>query len=347
MKTNRKAFTLVELLVTITIIGIMAALSYGAFSMARESAKESATKATIAKLNTIIMQRYESYLTRRSGSLLPPSIEALPINDPTRVAFMANWAQPRNAAQKRLDAIRDLMRMEMPDARSDVANGPIAFTWGTVPEPALHRLYAANPPTGDHDGAQCLYLIVAKGSPEAMEQFHQNELGMVDGKPCFVDGWGQPIMFLRWAPGYSSCRDPDFVRATSIHYTGPSAIQLGVAEPYPRYNSDGTPMMTQARTRDGTLIFNPDGTPLMVQVFAEADHDPFDSRNVDGFAFHLIPLIYSGRGRKKADGEPQYGIDLQAGYVFAGNPYANMQLGQLMAGQGGEGNITNHSIEMR
>ena len=50
---------------TISIIGIMAGMVFGVLHSARQSAAEAATKATIAKLNTIIMKRYESYLTRR------------------------------------------------------------------------------------------------------------------------------------------------------------------------------------------------------------------------------------------------------------------------------------------
>ncbi len=47
------------------------------------------------------------------------------------------------------------------------------------------------------------------GIPEAMEQFHQSEIGDVDndGWPEFVDGWGKPIMWLRWAPGFTAYSD--------------------------------------------------------------------------------------------------------------------------------------------
>ncbi len=226
------------------------------------------------------MQRYESYMTRRA-----------PVN--------TTGMQPTVAARARLDALRDIMRMEMPDAKSDITNGPITFSWGSVPEPPLHKIYAANPPTATLDGAQCLYLIVSLGNPEAMEQFNPSEIGMVfdsatnTSKPCFIDGWGKPIMWLRWAPGFNSPY---------------SALQV----------ADAT-----------------------------KNHDPFDPRGVDGFAYHLIPLIYSCGGRTKSDGTPQYGIDLQAGYVFAGNPYANLNLGAPISGEGAEGNITNHYIEQR
>jgi len=276
---RRNGFTLVEMLVVITIIAILGSLSYGALQMARETTREITTKATIAKLNNIILRQYESYRTRRVR--IQPPIGMTP-------AQYAAWNKPRNAAQRRLDAIRDMMRMEMPDARSDIVNGPVAFGWGSVPEPALHLLYATNPPTADHDAAQCLYRIVSMGTPEAMEQFHQREIGMVDGQPCFVDGWGRPIMFLRWAPGYTS------------------PIQSGDEE---------------------------------------SDHDPFDTRRVDGFAFRMIPLVYS------AGSDGKYDLNLVAGYVFNGNPYADMNLGRPTDidgdGLNHHDNITNHSMDQR
>ncbi len=210
MKRNKSGFTLVELLVVLTIIMILSGLLYGALQMARETARGMATKATIAKLNNIILRQYESYRTRRVGCVLPPAIDALSRNDPIRVAFESNWRQPRNSAQRRLDAIRDIMRMEMPERWPDVENMPVQFAWGSVGQPAKHILYRAiynaNPPGANYSHAKCLYMIVGMGNPEAMEQFHQSELAVdpEDGLRYFVDGWGKPIYFLRWAPGCSN-----------------------------------------------------------------------------------------------------------------------------------------------
>ncbi|MGC4003935.1 MAG: hypothetical protein QM811_12740 [Pirellulales bacterium] len=41
---------------------------------------------------------------------------------------------------------------------------------------------------------------------DALSQFSESEIDDTDGDGCkeFVDGWGQPIFFLRWAPGFDS-----------------------------------------------------------------------------------------------------------------------------------------------
>ena len=94
-------FTLMELLVAVTIIAILASVVLGAMISARRLASESKTKSMIARLDEIITLRYEAYRTRR-----------IPIS--------AAGTDLRNIARVRLDALRDLMRMGMPDRWYDV-----------------------------------------------------------------------------------------------------------------------------------------------------------------------------------------------------------------------------------
>ena len=56
-----------------------------------------------------------------------------------------------------------------------------------------------------------------------MEHFNQSEIGDTDGNgyPEFLDGWGRPIFFLRWAPGCSTNHTTGGVR------DGYSDIQSG------------------------------------------------------------------------------------------------------------------------
>jgi len=128
---------------------------------------------------------------------------------------------------------RDLMRMEMPDRYEDLYGSkkrpvpdaqidllPIVLPHVNVrmPPPQLVKLYRSyytrnflRPPIAGKECAQAamLYMVVALGSPEAMEQFSPSEIGDTDndGMLEFLDGWGRPIFWLRWAPGFSGYSD--------------------------------------------------------------------------------------------------------------------------------------------
>jgi prepilin-type N-terminal cleavage/methylation domain-containing protein len=193
-KLRRSGFTLVELLVVVAIIAIMATLVMGGINIARESAREARTKALIMKIHDIIMQKYDAYLTRR----VPVDTAGL---------------TPRQAAEVRLKAIRYLMMMEMPERFNDInktaATATVDVGYGKkMPWSSLAVLYgmklAGQQPKETYGPAKCLYMVVTMGSPEAREMFNDSEIADVDGDgwPVFVDAWGNPIMFLRWAPGF-------------------------------------------------------------------------------------------------------------------------------------------------
>jgi hypothetical protein len=103
----------------------------------------------------------------------------------------------------------------MPDRQHDVDKPPIVLpnSGQSVPLPATTRVYQSrlsNPKTGNGSSlgdlsAELLYMIVSVGSPESLQQFSHSEIGDVNenGLPEFLDGWGRPIAFVRWAPGFS------------------------------------------------------------------------------------------------------------------------------------------------
>jgi hypothetical protein len=60
-----------------------------------------------------------------------------------------------------------------------------------------------------YQSAECLYLILANiqdGDTNGLEFFRDTEIGDKDGDGMneILDGWGNPIKFLRWAPGFES-----------------------------------------------------------------------------------------------------------------------------------------------
>ena len=206
---GHSAFTLIELLVTITIISILAGISLGALHYARQSAAEGKTKATIAKLNALVMQRYESYMTRR----VPIDFSALTMP----ISGVTQKIPPKQVALLRYCAFLDLMRMEMPERTYDILNGPLQIkepdlTTGILQpwtaRPALSQMYLQkynnSAPVDNCRPAKYLYMWISMTYPEAMSQFGENEIKDLDGDhwPIFIDGWGNPIMFLRLGTGF-------------------------------------------------------------------------------------------------------------------------------------------------
>jgi len=258
---TRNAVTLVELLITIAILATISAVFLGASRSAMEFSRSSRTKATINKLDKLLMERWASYSTRR-------------VDVPILAGTSGNAA-----AWARLDATRKLMMLEMPDRWSDLLGdtvensppinppairgtipiveisrtAPPADDYGTLPltYPSLTRAYLRRYDRLDpsdpekireNQSAECLYMIIllATGDGEARTLFSQQDIGDTDedGAPEFLDGWGNPIGFIRWPSGF-------------------------VAE------SD------------------------LMSGDADADHDPFDHFRRDNTAYRLVPLIFS------------------------------------------------------
>lgn len=217
---GKRAFTLPELLIVITIIAILSALGFSAFAGATQMAREQRTNSQIAKIDQLIMERYEGYRTR-----------AVPVK-------ILPGTKPLYAAQSRLFALRELMRMELPDRRTDIVD----FS-GSTPQlqptatgiqiAAMQKSYfrtavralGGNPNnpasftvlnkwSSTHEGAECLYLIMSTirdGDKSALDYFSPDEIGDTDedGMREILDGWGTAIEFLRWPAGYAEQPGPD------------------------------------------------------------------------------------------------------------------------------------------
>lgn len=233
-------FTLIELVVVLAIIAILSSLSLAGLAAVRQRAKADKTRSTIRKLHEIIVPQYESYIDRRVPA----------------------GAGPAN--------IRWLMTLEMPDVLSNVplnqaavdvlaSTHPLAGT-GVIRSYASYRESLPTWTDDDYQSAECLFMIMTRSGyePEAMEHFRSDEIGDVDGDGAFefLDGWGAPIAFFRWAPGFVSDVSPL-----------PSSIPAGI-----RTN----------RAFSSLQLADPTNR-----------HDPFDPSVAEAGSYALIPLIFS------------------------------------------------------
>jgi prepilin-type N-terminal cleavage/methylation domain-containing protein len=257
-----RGFTLVELMVVMLIIGILSAAMGYVMITAMESAKIAATRNTIAKINAIIMQRYEQYRFRRVPVQLPQG------------------TSPKQAALIRCDALRLLMRLEMPDRWTDVnisstdlqidtlITTPMAQPSASAAYLTAYNAIKTNSNFTAHPelaSAQCLYMIVSMGSddPDALEAFSQAEIAdpYNTGAKYFIDAWGNPIKFLRWAPGFTSSLQPNIDAPLAANNAANSAKLAEMIDQTDPTGVYGTPRTSPASWALYPLIYSagPDG----------------------------------------------------------------------------------------
>ncbi len=71
-RTQRPAFTLVELLIAVSVIALIATMVLFAHYTAQEMARAQKTKSLIGRLDSMIKARFEAYKTRRVPISLGP-----------------------------------------------------------------------------------------------------------------------------------------------------------------------------------------------------------------------------------------------------------------------------------
>lgn len=243
---RRGGFTLLELLVVIAVIAIISAIFLGALSAAQRLSQTTNTKSIIQKLHNALMSRWDAYRSVR----LPINAEGRGGNGTADASNERASKFRQDVARRKMLATRELLRMEMPDRYEDLqftpvylvstSNKPVRpFLWSSYQRRIVdtkNRMSALDPSINGmsiaeyvdfisrrFQSAECLYMIMMLGTEDSStstEHFSGKDIGDVDndGMYEFIDAWGTPIEFLRWAPGFYSPMQPIY----SYPYPGPA-----------------------------------------------------------------------------------------------------------------------------
>lgn len=187
---RRQAFSLVELLVVVSIILVLMAMLGAGVSAARGSQRKQATQALIARIDEVLKQQFATYSSR--------SVPASALTGSNKSAARAAY-------------LRRLASAEMPDSWVDV-QAIVSNTAGVPRTPAqsayvgvFQAIRAVNSawPTSDYADAECLFMIVMQGGiADCLDcgALGSTAKGDVDGDGAFefLDAWGNPIRYVLW-----------------------------------------------------------------------------------------------------------------------------------------------------
>jgi hypothetical protein len=206
-RPHRASFTLVELLVALSVAAMLSAMTLTAMWSARQAAAEARTRSIVTKVNELLLMQWSEVESRRLAYVVTPIV----------------------ATRQRLFYLRQMMRIEFPDRKSDLL-APFAPSQRTARYRGYLRTLAQvyNLPSTTSENAiinrvilqgdlwtpqlqhaECLFLILAStriDDGNALDYFSDTEVGDTDGDGMreILDAWGNPIFYLRWAPGYVS-----------------------------------------------------------------------------------------------------------------------------------------------
>ncbi len=233
----RRAFTLLELLMVVAIIGLLMSMSVVVMYGFIDQAEEEATSATIQKINRLLEERIEGFDRAFKGVRKDTATKNMRIllADPNGDGDQADGIFGVKDAVVAILAKKALFRFEFPQRFEELLSfGDPAISVPGLPQsmylaiaapaarvklslplttPLTDPLIAAEVASTfalgvsfpETESSELLYFALIKsGSLGAAavdsDRFTENEIRDTDGDglPEFVDNWGQPLRYYRW-----------------------------------------------------------------------------------------------------------------------------------------------------
>lgn len=204
---QRAAFTLIELMVVITIIAVIMSLTAGAYFKFIGSQKQSNTVLLAQKISNALKQHWQAVIDQARTETIPSDVTSWAGNDPERARVL--WVKLR-------------LKQEFPISFSEVftpsgAGNSYVSASDLPPKPSyVDALSQAGITSGtggltnEQQSAVLLYLILSQKRRgmnfEVDKELSSSELVDAPGTPAgslkmIVDAWGNPLAFSRWPTG--------------------------------------------------------------------------------------------------------------------------------------------------
>ena len=236
----RRGFTLIEILVVISIIGILTAISAGALFRLRAAQTVNNTEGTLSKLHVNMMRQWSS-VADQAKATVPSSLVDRCGGDKERATALWTYATlknefPMSFAEVRLTAspIPALGYLDFGDSAILRPRNILVKVATATYTPAL---------TPEEESAALFYAVMTqagnKGNAAGSDGSNQQTGNTSpDGKGATVykDGWGRPIAFVRHASGGEVDGTP-YSRPTQVNLGGVQSSVTNMLDPRGRLSS--------------------------------------------------------------------------------------------------------------
>jgi prepilin-type N-terminal cleavage/methylation domain-containing protein len=300
-RKGRGGFTLLELLVVLSIMGLLAAITISAVGRYKQSSIEKNTNTQLLKVQVALDQQYKGAIETIRKETVPQSIIDLTKH--------ANGTPDIPRAKALYMKLR--LRQEFPQTFTEVhlptfqaefmtpPAAPSSQLAGMYPPKPMYQL-AIGTPSANHDleSAALLYLILTQS--RAGSNFDVDNVGRVTsvdvgGRPMkvFLDYFDTPIGFRRWADAMDA---PDIVTELSVPpFVPPPPAYADVEDPDRRLAP--TPQIANDWPNPASR-----GIALKAFIPNSANARPMFNLNLNPFdGFHRGPYAFSAGGDQLAN----------------------------------------------
>src|SRR5262245_10196158 len=305
---RRSAFTLLELLVVLSIIALLAALSISAVFRLQESQREANSNKHLLKIQFGLDQQWKASIDRISAEPVPDLIfELTKKPDGTRDVPRAKAVHMKLRLRQEFPQNYAEVRFVFPPVNGMLTPQQAAFLNQTYGGKPLY-LAAIGAGNGNPVTEAAALLVIALSQTRGGANFNIEEAGPVQqidvgGKlqRVMVDAWDRPICLRRWATdvetdAINELNQPPFVSTT--------ALATGNKDPQ---DPEGRLRLTAGATW-GFPPAGPNYRPMVLQWFTiplPTVVDPFDGLNRGPY------VVSSGKNGNFMDPDDLYSFRLQ------------------------------------